>query len=237
MGNIVFIIIGTPAVITGAFCLTQYSKNFDLRQKGLYLSYLVLFLITAFFTNIQSSTRFFCGHAFFYFGLARLAVHWRIIRLWALFYWLTGIFMYVVNFPWTWFVYPWLNVVYHNINVATNPPEKNQANIPYEDILNGGVLLRRPAHPMQTLWIFHRPFVSSLTLSQHRYRKLSIRQSLLRPPEMSRTLTESSQIASLSAYRRTFPFDVSRACGMRILQIIPRGLFPDSQHEQNWVAT
>jgi Gpi18-like mannosyltransferase len=101
MGNIVFIIIGTPAVIAGALCLLQYEKGFDLRQKGLYLSFVILFAITALFTNIQSSTRFFCGHAFFYFAMAKLAQSWRIVRLWAIFYWLTGIFMYVVNFPWT----------------------------------------------------------------------------------------------------------------------------------------
>ena len=101
MGNIVFIIIGAPAVIAGFLSLFQFNKSFDLRQKGLYLSFVVLFAVTAVFTNIQSSTRFFCGHAFFYFAMAKLALGWRLVRLWVLFYWLVGIFMYTVNFPWT----------------------------------------------------------------------------------------------------------------------------------------
>ena len=100
-GNIVFIIIGSPAVLLGLCTLFTYNHKYNLRQKGLFLSFLVLFLITAFFTNIQSSTRFFCSNPYFYFGLAKIAMNWRIVRIWSIFYWLTGIFMYVVSFPWT----------------------------------------------------------------------------------------------------------------------------------------
>jgi hypothetical protein len=101
MGNIVFILIGTPALLLGLTGLSTYSPTFTLRQKGLFLSFAILLVITIFFTNIQSSTRFFCGHPYFYFVLAQLAFKWRIVRLWSVFYWLTGIFMYVVAFPWT----------------------------------------------------------------------------------------------------------------------------------------
>ena len=100
-GNIVFIIIGTPAVLLGALGLFSYEQKFNLNQKGLYLSFVILFVITAFFTNIQSSTRFFCGHPFFYYILAKWALNWRVVRIWSIFYWLTGILMYVVSFPWT----------------------------------------------------------------------------------------------------------------------------------------
>lgn len=99
--NTLFIIIGTPAIVVAFFGLFYYSSSFNLRQKGLYLSFLLLFTITAFFTNIQSSTRFFCGHPFFYYAIACLSVRFGIIKLWAVFYWLIGLFMYVVAFPWT----------------------------------------------------------------------------------------------------------------------------------------
>ena len=103
-GNIVFIIIGAPALLLGFCGLFTYESRFNLKQTGLFVSFVILFIITTFFTNIQSSTRFFCAHPYFYYTLAKLAMNWRIIRIWSMFYWLTGIFMYVVNFPWTWFV-------------------------------------------------------------------------------------------------------------------------------------
>lgn len=99
--NIIFIIIGAPAVIVGGLGLSYFSNSFNLRKKGLYLSFLVLFMITTFFTNIQSSTRFFCGHPYFYYIMTRLSMKLKVVRVWALFYWLIGIFMYVVGFPWT----------------------------------------------------------------------------------------------------------------------------------------
>jgi hypothetical protein len=100
-GNLLFIIIGTPAVIVAFLGLFYYEKTFDLRQKGLYLSFSILFVITVFFTNIQSSTRFFCSHPYFYYAMACLSVKLGLVKLWAVFYWIVGIFMYVVGFPWT----------------------------------------------------------------------------------------------------------------------------------------
>lgn len=99
--NTLFIIIGTPAIIVAFLGLFQYSSSFNLRQKGLYLSFLILFGITSFFTNIQSSTRFFCGHPFFYYCMACLSMRVGAVKFWAVYYWLIGMFMYVVTFPWT----------------------------------------------------------------------------------------------------------------------------------------
>lgn len=99
--NIIFILIGTPALIIGLLSLLLYKTTFNVYENGIYLSFMILYFITAFFTNVQSSTRFFCSHPYFYYALARLSQKSKIVSIWSSFYWLLGMLLFVVAFPWT----------------------------------------------------------------------------------------------------------------------------------------
>lgn len=101
-GNIVFISLGLPAIIISIIGLAKlYRFSLPIRQQGLYLSFLLLLLVTVLLTNIQSSTRFFSAHPVFILLLAHLARAWRVIRIWMITYYLCGCVMYSVAYPWT----------------------------------------------------------------------------------------------------------------------------------------
>lgn len=100
--NSIFILIGLPAILLSIYgIISQYNSKWGLTQLGIYMSFIILVLTTITMTNLQSSTRFFSTHPFFYFILAKLAQKTRIVRIWVIFYYLLGIFLYTVGFPWT----------------------------------------------------------------------------------------------------------------------------------------
>ena len=100
--NALFIAIGTLAIILSVYGITVcYKSWWNLRVHGLYLSFGILVIMTVCFTNIQSSTRFFSTHPIFYYILATFSQRWRTVRIWIVFYYLSGIFLYTVGFPWT----------------------------------------------------------------------------------------------------------------------------------------
>lgn len=100
MKNVLFIALGSFAIIFGGIGLVFYSKKFDLRQSGLYLSFVFLWVTTAFFANVQPSTRFFCAHPFFYYILAKIGMKAGIIKFWAIAYWTIGIYFFTLRFIW-----------------------------------------------------------------------------------------------------------------------------------------
>ncbi len=100
--NALFIAIGAPAIILSLCGLMAcYNSQWNLRIKGLYLSFVILVIMTVCFTNIQSSTRFFSTHPIFYYILAIFSQKWKVVRIWIIFYYFAGIFLYTVGFPWT----------------------------------------------------------------------------------------------------------------------------------------
>jgi hypothetical protein len=102
MENWIFILIGTPAILVSllGICKT-YDTKWTIKTKGMYLSFVILVLTTISFTNIQSSTRFFSTHPYFYYIIAGYAQRCKIIRFWSIFYCLAGIYLYTLAFPWT----------------------------------------------------------------------------------------------------------------------------------------
>jgi Gpi18-like mannosyltransferase len=101
LSNWIFIAIGTPAIILSLYgAATLYRPAWCVQAKGLYLSFLILLVMTVCFTNVQSSTRFFSTHPVFYYILAVLW-QWRGVRVWIIFYCLGGMFLFTVGFPWT----------------------------------------------------------------------------------------------------------------------------------------
>jgi Gpi18-like mannosyltransferase len=101
-GNIVFIALGLPAIAVSLIGLVKvYRFSLPVSQQALYLSFLLLLLVTILLTNIQSSTRFLSTHPIFILLLADLAARWSIIRIGILSYYFCGLVMYPVAYPWT----------------------------------------------------------------------------------------------------------------------------------------
>lgn len=98
--NLLFIIIGMPAVVVAAYALAFY-RPFTHVQQGLWLSFALLVLITVTVTNVQSATRFFAAHPVFYLGLLLLMKRFAIVKVVSLSYYFIGMFLYAVMFPWT----------------------------------------------------------------------------------------------------------------------------------------
>ena len=99
IGNLVFILIGTPAIGFGLTFLGCYSRVWNLPGKGLYLSYCLLLAVTVTMTNLQSSTRFLSSHPIFYVGLG--SGQFRLGRIWCLAYCGLGLLLFPLGFPWT----------------------------------------------------------------------------------------------------------------------------------------
>lgn len=115
LNNGFFIVIGAPAIIISTYgVLTHFKSEWNLIEKGIYLSFLILLVMTICFTNIQSSTRFFSTHPIFYLILASLSLKWKLVRFWIMFYCLMGILLYTVAFPWTWslFIFMFNNLLF-----------------------------------------------------------------------------------------------------------------------------
>jgi phosphatidylinositol glycan class V len=110
--NSLFIMLGLPAILLGlgSFKGTikdlkgsldrNETKKEDLIKYGLELSFVILTLITVFLTNIQSSTRFFSSHVFFYMILGRDAKS-KWLELWIWTYLILGGILFCIGFPWT----------------------------------------------------------------------------------------------------------------------------------------
>ena len=96
--NLMFILLGCPALVFSVFSL----RNMKVikKKKGLILSFCLLLLVIVFYTNIQSSTRFLCSHPVFYVLLSK-EIHRPLIRYWQVSYYLLGMILFTVGFPWT----------------------------------------------------------------------------------------------------------------------------------------
>jgi len=102
ISNSIFIAIGMPVVIISIYGLKCYYAHFlQDRFKGILLSFVLLLIVIIGWTNIQSSTRFLSSHPIFYYILGQFSFRHKAIRVWILFYYFIGIFLYTLSFPWT----------------------------------------------------------------------------------------------------------------------------------------
>jgi hypothetical protein len=114
ISNWLFIALGLPSIALSIYgVMVLYDTQWSMSKKGLYLSYTLLLLTTIAFTNIQSSTRFFSTHPFFYYSLAFLGLKHRAVRIWTIFYCLLGMFLYPAGFPWTWYQSPFIIIIFY----------------------------------------------------------------------------------------------------------------------------
>ena len=104
MRNIIFILIGLPAIGFSIMFL-RIPRN---DTWGLHLSFWVLLTVTVLFTNIQSSTRFLCSHPLFYLNAAQVLFDKSatdplkaLFNCWRYGMCFCGMVLFAVGFPWT----------------------------------------------------------------------------------------------------------------------------------------
>jgi len=107
--NFLFILIGIPSLLLSFSGFFKVFQKLNLKYKttlykinfvGIYLSFLILWGVSTFLANVQSSTRFLCSHPMFYIFLATLVKN-KLIKVWIISYNIVGSILFCLGFPWT----------------------------------------------------------------------------------------------------------------------------------------